>query len=72
MYLGLMTTLHTLYSFDIYDDVCFSPLSHMCCFFSLFILFFFFGLFSLYFCFLVHITSLYFTLDALMDLAQVF
>ena len=36
MYLGLMTTLHTLYSFDIYDDVCFSPLSHMCCFFSLF------------------------------------
>ena len=38
IYLGLMTFLHTLYFFDIYDDdVCFSPLSHMCCFFSLFI-----------------------------------
>ena len=39
MYLGLVTSLHILYFFDIYDDddVCFSPLSHMCCFFSLFI-----------------------------------
>ena len=35
MYLGLVTTFHTLYSFDICDDVCFSPLFHMCCFFSL-------------------------------------
>ena len=36
MYLGLLTTLHTFYSFDIYDDVCFLLLSHMCWFFSLF------------------------------------
>ena len=56
VYLGLMTTLHTLYSFDIYDDVCFSPLSHV--------------LFLLYLCtcFFAYITCLYFTLDALMDL----
>ena len=38
MYLDLVTFLHTLYLFDIYDnDVCFAHLSHMCCFFSLFI-----------------------------------
>ena len=37
MYLGLVTFLYTLYLFDIYDDdVCFSTLSHMCCFFSLY------------------------------------
>ena len=36
VYLGLMTTLHTLYSFDIYDDVCFSPLSHMLFLFSIY------------------------------------
>ena len=51
MYLGLMTFLHTFYFIyiNIYVcmcvcvcvyDVCFSPLSHMCFFFSLFMLVF--------------------------------
>ena len=38
MHLSLMTFLQALYFFYIYhDDVCFSPLPHMCCFFSFFI-----------------------------------
>lgn len=39
MYLGLVTFyIYCTSSFYIYDDdVCSSPLSHMCCFFSFFI-----------------------------------
>ena len=37
-YLGLVTLYIHCTSFYIYDDdICFSPLSHMCCFFSFFI-----------------------------------